>query len=281
MSLNFNSKIFVAGHKGMVGSAVIRLLKKNNYKNLLVRSKEELNLENRSDVFNFFELHKPEYVFLCAAKVGGIYSNNTYISEFLFKNIDIQNNVLLAAKTNKVKRLIFLGSSCIYPRESIQPIKESYLLSNKLEETNKFYALEKISGIFACEAIRRQSGLDFFSAMPTNLYGPNDKYDSLNSHVIPALIKKCVFAKKNNLKEVELWGDGSPLREFLHVDDLASALFFLMQKGAECNLINIGSGKEIKIIDLIKLILDILDYDAKIKFRPDFPNGTLETLRLI
>lgn len=272
--MNKNSRIFIAGHNGMVGSSVLRKLNNLNYKNILIESRVNLNLEDRTSVFNYFKNNKPEYVFMCAAFVGGINANQTLVSEFLFKNIDIQNNIILASKEYNIKRLIFLGSSCIYPRNSKQPIKESYLLTDTLEETNKYYAIAKISGIFACDAMRQQYGNDFFSVMPTNLYGPNDNYDLKNSHVIPALILKCLNAKKDNLKEIELWGDGLPLREFLHVDDLAEALILLMNKGSRHNILNIGSGKEIKIIDLLLLILDILKYDAKIKLLSEFPNGT-------
>lgn len=268
------SKIYIAGHKGMVGSALMRKLLKEGYRNLLYRTSKELDLRNQTDVEAFFKMEKPEYVFLAAAKVGGIHANNTYRGEFLYDNLMMECNIIHAAKNNHVKKLMFLGSSCIYPKMAPQPLKEEYLLTGVLEDTNEPYAIAKIAGIKLCDAYRSQYGCNFISVMPTNLYGPNDNYDLENSHVLPALIRKFHEAKKNKISEVIMWGTGSPLREFLHVDDLAEACFFLMNHYDEPGLINIGVGEDIAIKDLAILIKDVIGYQGEIVHDLSKPDGT-------
>jgi GDP-L-fucose synthase len=238
------AKIFVAGHRGMVGSAIVRKLQAEGYNNLVLRTSAELDLRSQAAVENFFASEKPEYVFLAAAKVGGILANNTYRADFLYENLMIESNVIHQSYVHKVKKLLFLGSSCIYPKLAPQPLKEEYLLSGYLEETNEPYAIAKIAGIKLCESYRRQYGCDFISAMPTNLYGPNDNYDLNNSHVIPALIRKFHEAKESSSPTVVVWGSGKPLREFMHVDDLADACLFLMRSYSENEFINIGTGAD-------------------------------------
>jgi GDP-L-fucose synthase len=268
------AKIFVAGHRGMVGSAIVRKLQAEGYHHLVVRTSAELDLRNQAAVERFFEAEKPEYVFLAAAKVGGIMANNTYRADFLYENLMIESNVIHQSYVHAVKKLLFLGSSCIYPKLAPQPLKEEYLLSGYLEETNEPYAIAKIAGIKLCENYRRQYGCDFISAMPTNLYGPNDNYDLQHSHVLPALIRKFVEAKNLNLPYVEIWGTGTPLREFLHVDDLADACFFLMQNYSSAEFVNIGSGFEISIKDLAILIKKTTGYIGELKFDSGKPDGT-------
>ena len=272
--MNTSSKIYVAGHRGMVGSAIVRKLQAEGYTNLVLRTSSELDLRNQAAVEKFFATEKPEYVFLAAAKVGGIMANNTYRADFLYENLMIESNVIHQSYVHGAKKLLFLGSSCIYPKLAPQPLKEEYLLSGFLEETNEPYAIAKIAGIKLCESYRRQYGCDFISAMPTNLYGPNDNYDLNNSHVIPALIRKFVDAAKNNLNEVQIWGTGSPLREFLHVDDLANACIFLMLNYSDIDFVNVGSGDEISIKDLAILAKKLTDFSGQIKFDSSKPDGT-------
>ncbi len=261
-----NDKIFVAGANGMVGNAILKALQKNNYKNILAPSKEELDLMDSSKTESFFETNRPDYVFLAAAKVGGIQSNNKYKVEFLIENISIQNNIIMNAHNYKVRKLLFLGSSCIYPKNTRQPIKENALLSDRLEKTNEPYAIAKIAGIKLCEYFREQYENNFISVMPTNLYGTNDNFDLFNSHVIPALIHKMYLAKKNHDKSLKLIGSGQALREFLHVDDLANALIFLMKNYSESDPINVGSSNEINISELSKIISNYIKYEGKIIF---------------
>ena len=272
------SKIFVAGHRGMVGSAIVRKLEAEGYNNLVLRTSAELDLLNQAAVEKFFEAEKPEYVFLAAAKVGSIMANNTYRADFLYENLMIESNVIHQSYVHKVKKLLFLGSSCIYPKLAPQPLKEEYLLSGYLEETNEPYAIAKIAGIKLCENYRRQYGCDFISAMPTNLYGPNDNYDLNTSHVIPALIRKFVEAKKSKSTHVEVWGTGTPLREFLHVDDLADASLFLMRGYSESQFINVGSGEEISIKDLALMIKGIVGFEGEVRFDKSKPDGTMRKL---
>ena len=245
--MNSNSKIYVAGHRGMVGSAIWRALEAAGHHNLIGKSSREIDLRNQQDVEDFFAAEKPEYVFLAAAKVGGIQANNVYRAEFLYDNLQIQNNIIHSAWKHGVTKLLFLGSSCIYPKMAQQPLKEEYLLTGLLEPTNEPYAIAKIAGIKMCESYRRQYGCNFIAAMPTNLYGPNDNYDLNNSHVLPALIRKMHEAKMSNAASVEIWGSGSPLREFLHVDDLASACLFLMQHYNDELFVNVGFGSDLSI----------------------------------
>jgi GDP-L-fucose synthase len=272
------AKIFVAGHRGMVGSAIVRKLQAEGYTNLVLRTSVELDLRNQAAVENFFTNEKPEYVFLAAAKVGGIMANNTYRADFLYENLMIESNVIHQSYVHKVKKLLFLGSSCIYPKKAPQPLQEKHLLSGYLEETNEPYAIAKIAGIKLCESYRRQYSCNFISAMPTNLYGPNDNYDLKNSHVIPALIRKFHEAKVNNLRSVEVWGSGKPLREFMHVDDLADSCLLLMKKYDEEGFINIGSGREISISDLAKLIKRITEFIGELTFDICKPDGTARKL---
>ncbi|ASZ10700.1 GDP-L-fucose synthase [Chitinophaga pendula] len=268
------NKIYVAGHRGMVGSAITRRLQAAGYTNLVKRTSAELDLRNQQAVHTFFQQEKPEYVFLAAAKVGGIMANNTYRGEFIYDNIMIQNNVIHESYRNGVQKLMFLGSSCIYPRLAPQPLKEEYLLTGLLEPTNEPYAIAKIAGIKMCDAYRSQYGCNFISVMPTNLYGPNDNYDIQNSHVLPALLRKFHLAKKNQEKEVVLWGTGQPLREFLHADDMAAACVFLMKHFNEEGVINIGVGKDISIRELAYMIKNILKFEGDIIFDATKPDGT-------
>ncbi|MCB9262665.1 MAG: GDP-L-fucose synthase [Flavobacteriales bacterium] len=272
--MNSSSKIYIAGHNGMVGSAIVRRLKSEGYSNLILRSSKELDLRNQQQVAHFFETEKPEYVFLAAAKVGGIQANNIYRAEFLYDNLMIQNNVIHHSYLNNVKKLLFLGSSCIYPKFAEQPMKEEALLSGYLEETNEPYAIAKITGIKMVENYARQYGCNFTSVMPTNLYGPNDNYDLNNSHVLPALLRKFHEAKINHSPSVEIWGTGSPLREFLHVDDLAEACVFVMENYNSPAFLNVGSGSEISIKDLAILIKDIVGYQGELTFNTEKPDGT-------
>ena len=268
------SKIFVAGHRGMVGSAILRKLRLLSFNNILLATSDELDLRNQNAVNQFFEDHKPEYVFLAAAKVGGIHANNTYKADFIYDNIMIQSNVIHAAKENNCSKLLFLGSSCIYPKKASQPMQEDALLTGLLEPTNQPYAIAKIAGIEMCNAYRHQYNCNFISAMPTNLYGPNDNYDLANSHVLPALLRKFHIAKKNNDPTVTLWGTGTPLREFLHVDDLANACVFLMNNYNEAGHINVGSGHEISIAGLANLIAKVVGYEGELVHDYDKPDGT-------
>ncbi len=272
--MNKSDKIYVAGHNGMVGSAIIRQLKSNGFTNLLVKTSKELDLTNQQAVNSFFETEKPDYVFLAAAKVGGIHANNVYRADFLYQNLMIEANVIHAAYLNKVTKLLFLGSSCIYPKMAPQPLKEEYLLTGFLEATNEPYAIAKIAGIKLCESYRRQYGCNFISAMPTNLYGPNDNYDLNNSHVLPALIRKFHTAKLENQLQVEIWGTGTPLREFLHVDDLAAACLFLMKNYNEELFVNVGSGTDISIKDLALLVKKTVGYKGDLVFNTSKPDGT-------
>ncbi|MBK9402751.1 MAG: GDP-L-fucose synthase [Bacteroidetes bacterium] len=272
--MQIENKIFIAGHRGMVGSAIMRKLKSKGFDNLLVRTSSELDLRNQADVEEFFLEHQPEYVFLSAAKVGGIVANNTYRGEFIYENMMIQNNVVHAAWKNGVKKLLFLGSSCIYPKLCPQPIKEEYLLSGYLEQTNEPYAIAKIAGLKLCEAYRRQYGVDMIAAMPTNLYGPNDNYDLNNSHVLPALIRKFHEAKEKNKESVEIWGTGAPMREFLHVDDLADACVFLMEHYSGDQHVNVGTGEDVTIKQLAELVMELIGYRGQLVFNTDKPDGT-------
>jgi len=269
-----NSKIYIAGHRGMVGSAIYRRLQKEGYNNLIIRSSAELDLRIQSDVAVFFGQEKPEYVFLAAAKVGGIVANNTYRADFLYENLQIQNNIIHSSYLNGVKKLMFLGSSCIYPKLAPQPLKEDYLLTGLLEPTNEPYAIAKIAGIKMCDAYRSQYGCNYISVMPTNLYGYNDNYHPQNSHVLPALIRRFHEARINNLPDVTIWGTGSPKREFLFADDLAEACYYLMQNYDEEGLVNIGTGEDVSIKDLALLIKDIIGYEGEIKFDTSKPDGT-------
>ncbi len=267
-------KIYVAGHRGMVGSAITRKLQKEGFTNLLTRTSSELDLKDQAAVHAFFEKERPDHVFLAAAKVGGIMANNIYRGEFLYDNLMIQSNTIDAAYRSGVKKLMFLGSSCIYPKLAPQPLKEDYLLTGLLEETNEPYAIAKIAGIKLCDAYRSQYGANFISVMPTNLYGPNDNYDLNSSHVLPALIRKFHEAKKNNSPSVMLWGSGKPRREFLHADDLADACFFLMQNYNEPGLVNVGVGEDLEIKELALLIGEIVGYEGEIQHDLTKPDGT-------
>ena len=269
-----NAKIYVAGHRGMVGSAIIRKLKEEGFENIIFRTSSELDLRNQQAVSDFFQKEKPDYVFLAAAKVGGILANNTYRAEFLYDNLMIQSNIIDSAHKAGVTKLMFLGSSCIYPKLAPQPLKEEYLLTGELEPTNEPYAIAKIAGIKMCDAYRAQYGSNFISVMPTNLYGPNDNYDLEKSHVLPALIRKFHEAKKNKEPHVMMWGTGTPKREFLHVDDLAAACFYLMQTYNEPGLVNIGTGEDIAIKDLALTIKNIVGYEGEIKHDLEKPDGT-------
>lgn len=269
-----SDKIYIAGHRGMVGSALQRNLSSKGYTNIVTRSSKELDLRNQKAVEDFFSAEKPAYVFLAAAKVGGIHANNIYRAEFLFDNLMIEANIINSAYKNGVTKLLFLGSSCIYPKLAPQPLKEEYLLTSALEETNEPYAIAKISGIKLCDAYRSQYGCNFISAMPTNLYGPNDNYNLENSHVLPALLRKVIIAKKTNAEFVEVWGTGSPKREFLHVDDLVEACYFLMMNVNEAGFVNIGTGEDISILELTNLVKEIVGFEGKIKTNPAQPDGT-------
>jgi len=268
------SRIYVSGHRGMVGSAIVRKLEKEGYTNIITRTSAELDLRNQQAVNEFFSKEKPEYVFLAAAKVGGIVANNTYRADFIYDNLMIEANIIHASYETKVEKLLFLGSSCIYPKLAPQPLKEEYLLSGYLEPTNQPYAIAKITGIELCDAYRAQYGCNFISAMPTNLYGPNDNYDLQKSHVLPALLRKFITAKRNNQAFVELWGTGSPRREFLYVDDLADACLFLMDTYNENGLVNIGWGEDVTILELAELVKKIVGYAGEIRFDTSKPDGT-------
>lgn len=272
--MNLNSKIYVAGHRGMVGSALIRKLNEYGYKNIITRTSSELDLIRQSDVETFFEQEKPEYVFLAAAKVGGIHANNTYPAEFLYNNLMIESNIIHSAYKHGVIKLLFLGSSCIYPKYANQPIKEEYLLTGSLEPTNEAYAIAKITGIELCKFYRRQYGCNFISAMPTNLYGINDNFDLESSHVLPALIRKIHEAKVNHQKEIVMWGTGKPKREFLYVDDLADACIHLMNNYNDEMHVNIGTGEDLEIRELVDIISHIIGYDGKISNDLSKPDGT-------
>lgn len=274
ITMNKNDKIFVAGHRGMVGSAIVRLLEKEGYTNLVLKTFAELDLRSQEQVDSFFRTEKPQFVFLAAAKVGGILANNTYRAEFLYDNLMIASNIIHAAYQNSVEKLLFLGSSCIYPKLAPQPLKEEYLLTGALEPTNEPYAIAKIAGIKLCETYRDQYGANFISAMPTNLYGPNDNYDLQTSHVLPALIKKFHLAKVNNSPNVTIWGTGSPLREFLYVDDLAEACLHLMLNYNGKEFINVGSGKDISIKDLAIKVKEIVGFEGELIFDTEKPDGT-------
>ena len=272
--MNRDSKIYVAGHRGMVGSAIVRELKKRGYENIVVRSHDELNLLRQADTEAFFAKEKPEYVFLAAARVGGIGANSNYPADFMYENMMIAMNVIHAAFENKVKKLEFLGSSCIYPRMAPQPISEDALLTSALEQTNEGYALAKISGLKYCAYLKRQFGADYISVMPTNLYGPGDNYTPERSHVLPALIRRFHEAKVSGAKEVVCWGDGSPLREFLYVDDLAELCVFLMENYDEEETVNAGTGKEVTIKELAEKVASVVGYEGEIKWDTSKPNGT-------
>ena len=269
-----NAKIYVAGHSGMVGSAIVRTLEDRGHENLVTRTSTEVDLRNQSEVDDFFNSEKPDFVFLAAAKVGGIQANNTYRAEFLYDNLMIASNVIHAAYRNEVEKLLFLGSSCIYPKLAEMPLKESALLTGSLEPTNEPYAIAKIAGIKLCEEYRHQYGCNFISAMPTNLYGPNDNYDLQNSHVLPALIRKFHEAKVNDLPTVEVWGSGKPMREFLHVDDLADACLFLMDNYDGKLHVNVGSGKDVSIKELAELIKKTVGFKGELTFNTSKPDGT-------
>lgn len=269
-----SSKIYIAGHRGMVGSSILRALKTKGYSNFLLKSSAELDLRNQQAVADFFAFEKPDYVFLAAAKVGGIVANNTYRADFIYENMMIQSNVIHQAYLNGVKKLLFLGSSCIYPKLAPQPLKEEYLLTGLLEPTNEPYAIAKIAGIKMCDAYRTQYGCNFISVMPTNLYGPNDNYDLNNSHVLPALLRKFITAKNEGATSVTIWGTGSPLREFLHADDLADACFFLMETHNDSGLVNIGVGEDISILDLAKMVKQIVGFEGDIITDTTKPDGT-------
>lgn len=272
--MHIQSKIYVAGHNGMVGSAIIRKLRTEGFENIITRSSKELDLRNQPAVADFFATEKPEYVFLAAAKVGGILANNIYRADFLYENLMIQNNVIHSAYKNKVTKLMFLGSSCIYPKLAPQPLKEEYLLTGELEHTNEPYAIAKIAGIKLCDAYRAQYGCNYISVMPTNLYGPNDNYDLNNSHVLPALIRKVITAKRNQDESVTVWGSGTPKREFLYVDDLADACFYLIKNYDEPGLVNVGVGEDVSILDLARLVVKIVGFDGQILTDTTKPDGT-------
>lgn len=272
--MNKQSKIYVAGHRGLVGSAIVRHLEQAGYTNLLTRTSNELDLRDHNAVRDFFAIEKPDFVFLAAAKVGGIMANNTYPADFLYDNLAIQNNVIHQSYLNGVQKLLFLGSSCIYPKLAPQPIREAYLLTDLLESTNEPYAIAKIAGIKLCQAYNRQYGTQYISLMPTNLYGPNDNFDLQNSHVLPALIRKFHEAKENGAETVEIWGTGSPLREFLHVDDLADACSFMMENYSGNDFFNVGVGKDISIKALALLIRDIVGFRGELVFDTSKPDGT-------
>jgi GDP-L-fucose synthase len=273
-----NAKIYIAGHRGMVGSAILRKLQNEAYSNILTQGSKELDLRSQVAVAEFFEMEKPDYVFLAAAKVGGIIANNTYRGEFLYDNLMIQNNIIHNSYLQGVKKLMFLGSSCIYPKLAPQPLKEEYLLTGLLEETNEPYAIAKIAGIKMCEAYRAQYGCNFISVMPTNLYGYNDNYHPQNSHVLPALIRKFHEAKVNGSDKVVVWGSGRPFREFLFADDLADACFYLMENYDESELVNIGSGEDISIKDLALLIKKVVGFEGELEFDTSKPDGTPKKL---
>jgi len=269
-----NAKIYIAGHRGLVGSAIVRRLQKDGYTRLLTRTSAELDLRNQKSVEDFFAVEKPDYVFLAAAKVGGILANNTYPADFIYQNLMIEANVIEASRINGVKKLLCLGSTCIYPRMAQQPLKEEYLLTGPLESTNEWYAIAKIAGIKLCQAYQRQYGCRFISAMPTNLYGPHDNFDLKSSHVMPALIRKFHEAKIANAPTVTVWGTGKPLREFLHVDDCADACLFLMQNYADEEFVNIGFGEDLSIARLAGIVGAVVGYEGEIIYDSSKPDGT-------
>lgn len=269
-----DSKIYVAGHRGMVGSALVRLLEKNGYTNIITRTSKELDLRDQAQVRTFFQTEKPEFVFLAAAKVGGIHANNVYRADFIYDNLIMEANIIHQSYETKVNKLLFLGSSCIYPKMAPQPLNEGSLLTGVLESTNEPYAIAKIAGIKMCEAYKDQYGCNFISAMPTNLYGPNDNYDLNNSHVLPALLRKFHEAKLSGAKTVEVWGSGSPLREFLHVDDLAEACLFLMETYNEKGFVNVGSGVDLTIKELATMVKDVVGFEGELVFDTSKPDGT-------
>ncbi|MDD2675415.1 MAG: GDP-L-fucose synthase [Flavobacterium sp.] len=272
--MNKEDKIYIAGHRGMVGSAILRALQGQGFSDFLLRTSAELDLRNQQAVADFFEAEKPDYVFLAAAKVGGIVANNTYRADFIYENLMIQNNVIHQAYVHKVKKLMFLGSSCIYPKLAPQPLREEYLLTGTLEPTNEPYAIAKIAGIKMCDGYRDQYGCNFISVMPTNLYGPNDNYDLNNSHVLPAMLRKFIIAKRNGDAAVTIWGTGSPKREFLHADDLAAACLFLMKNYNDSGIVNIGIGDDISIFDLAVLVKRIVGFEGDIVTDATKPDGT-------
>jgi GDP-L-fucose synthase len=272
--MNKQDKIYVAGHRGMVGSAIVRKLEQEGYTNIIKKTSAELDLRNQQAVADFFAAEKPDYVFLAAAKVGGIVANNTYRAEFIYDNLMMESNIIHQSYVNGVKKLLFLGSSCIYPKLAPQPLKEEYLLSGYLEETNQPYAIAKIAGIELCDSYRAQYGCNYISAMPTNLYGPNDNYDLEKSHVLPAMLRKFITAKRTHAPTVTIWGTGTPKREFLHVDDLAEACLYLMQTYNEKGLVNIGTGIDVTILELAELIKQITGYQGEIVLDATKPDGT-------
>lgn len=279
--MNKDAKIYVAGHEGLVGSAIVRRLQSGGYNNIVTRTFTELDLRIQADVLDFFTVEQPEYVFLAAAKVGGIHANNTYPAEFIYDNLAIEINVIQQAYLHGVKKLLFLGSSCIYPKLAPQPLKEEYLLTGSLEPTNEAYAIAKIAGLKMCEFYNKQYGTDFISVMPTNLYGSNDNFDLETSHVMPALIRKFHEAKMNNADSVEIWGSGTPKREFLHVDDMADASVFLIENydyGEIGTFVNIGCGKDITIAELAEIIKEITEFKGELQFNRDKPDGTPQKL---
>ncbi|MBR2648406.1 MAG: GDP-L-fucose synthase [Sediminibacterium sp.] len=272
--MNKEDKIYVAGHRGMVGSAIVRKLMADGFSNIITRTSSELDLRNQQAVSDFFAVEKPDHVFLAAAKVGGIVANNTYRAEFIYDNLIMESNIIHHSYLNGVRKLLFLGSSCIYPKMAPQPLKEEYLLSGYLEETNQPYAIAKIAGIELCDSYRAQYGCNFISAMPTNLYGPNDNYDLEKSHVLPALLRKFITAKREGLPAVTIWGTGKPRREFLHVDDLSEACLHLMQSYNEKGLVNIGTGEDVSIEELAEIIKSITNFEGDIVFDTSKPDGT-------
>lgn len=272
--MNKEDKIYVAGHRGMVGSSIVRKLTAEGFSNIITRTSASLDLRNQQAVSDFFATEKPDYVFLAAAKVGGIVANNTYRAEFIYDNLMMESNIIHHSYLNGVKKLLFLGSSCIYPKMAPQPLKEEYLLSGYLEETNQPYAIAKIAGIELCDSYRAQYGCNFISAMPTNLYGPNDNYDLEKSHVLPALLRKFITAKREGLPAVTIWGTGKPRREFLHVDDLSEACLHLMQSYNEKGLVNIGTGEDVSIEELAEIIKSITNFEGDIVFDTSKPDGT-------
>ena len=279
--MSLDAKIYVAGHRGLVGSAIVRNLEDKGYTNIICRTHKELDLTNQEAVRAFFEQERPEYVFLAAAKVGGIHANNTYPADFIYDNLMIQNNIIKAAHDFEVKKLLFLGSTCIYPKMAPQPIKEEYLLTGALEETNEAYAVAKIAGLEMCKFFKRQYGDNFISCMPTNLYGPNDNFDLKNSHVLPALIRKFHEAKINNSEVVEVWGTGTPLREFLYVDDMADACVFLMENYDGEQHVNIGTGEEVSIRELAETVKEVVGFEGELVFNTDMPDGTPRKLTTV
>ncbi|MCB0402003.1 MAG: GDP-L-fucose synthase [Flavobacteriales bacterium] len=272
--MNKNDKIYIAGHRGMVGSAIERKLRQDGYTNIITRTSGELDLRNQQAVNAFFEAEKPDYVFMSAAKVGGILANNIYRGEFIYDNLMIELNVVHACHEYQVKKMLFLGSTCIYPKMAPQPLKEEYLLTGPLEQTNEPYAIAKIAGIKLCESYRRQYGDQFISVMPTNLYGPNDNYDPENSHLFASFIRKFTLAKRNNLSEIEIWGDGTPMREFLHVDDMADACCFLMENYDGEEIVNIGTGTDVTVMELAETMKKVSGFTGTFKFDKTKPNGT-------